>query len=167
MAEEMRFNWDTPEEAKDVIKQLKLKKKELTAAKAIIAKQIAEVRAEHRSAVAQRGAKMQGGGGLGKFVRRLQTTTRDHERRTTDNAVKALEAKKSSIDGDIMRADQAILMVEKWLVENKPETPAPKAPRGKQPDVVDQLERLAKLRDAGVLTAEEFDAKKQELLSRL
>jgi hypothetical protein len=36
-----------------------------------------------------------------------------------------------------------------------------------QPDVFDQLRKLAELRDAGIVTAEEFDAKKTELLSRL
>jgi uncharacterized membrane protein YdbT with pleckstrin-like domain len=35
------------------------------------------------------------------------------------------------------------------------------------PDVMDQLKKLAELRDAGVLTPEEFEAKKAELLRRL
>jgi hypothetical protein len=34
-------------------------------------------------------------------------------------------------------------------------------------DIPDQLKKLAELRDAGVLTNEEFDAKKAELLSRM
>jgi len=34
-----------------------------------------------------------------------------------------------------------------------------------QPDVVDRLERLGKLRDSGVLTEEEFQAQKSALLS--
>jgi Bacterial PH domain/Short C-terminal domain len=36
-----------------------------------------------------------------------------------------------------------------------------------QPDVYEQLAKLGQLRDAGVLTPEEFDAKKAELLSRM
>ena len=36
-----------------------------------------------------------------------------------------------------------------------------------QPDIVGQLERLAKLRDNGVLTSAEFEAKKADLLARL
>lgn len=36
-----------------------------------------------------------------------------------------------------------------------------------QPDVMDQLKKLGELRDAGVLTPEEFDAKKADLLDRL
>ncbi|MEH0110633.1 DUF4429 domain-containing protein [Tersicoccus sp. MR15.9] len=36
-----------------------------------------------------------------------------------------------------------------------------------QPDVTDQLAKLAQLRDSGVVTPEEFEAKKTELLGRL
>jgi hypothetical protein len=39
---------------------------------------------------------------------------------------------------------------------------APAAPA--QPDYVAELERLAQLRDQGVITAEDFDAKKRQLL---
>lgn len=35
------------------------------------------------------------------------------------------------------------------------------------PDVMDQLRKLGELRDAGILTEQEFEAKKAELLSRL
>lgn len=41
---------------------------------------------------------------------------------------------------------------------------APAAPAG---DPIEQLERLGKLRDAGVVSPEEFETKKAELLSRL
>ena len=43
------------------------------------------------------------------------------------------------------------------------------APRPQEtaPDFTDQLRKLAERRDAGVLTPEEFDAKKTELLSRM
>jgi hypothetical protein len=44
--------------------------------------------------------------------------------------------------------------------------PAPGTFRGTA-DVLDQIKRLAELRDTGVLTDEEFDAKKAELLRRL
>ena len=55
---------------------------------------------------------------------------------------------------------------------NKAETPAPApvAP-GPQPsdkeDVLGQLKSLGELRDAGVVTPEEFEAKKADLLKRL
>jgi hypothetical protein len=46
---------------------------------------------------------------------------------------------------------------------------APSAVPGKSQsdEVFDQIERLGKLRDAGYLTAEDFDAKKNELLARI
>jgi len=44
---------------------------------------------------------------------------------------------------------------------------APSTPPPAQPDVMDQLRKLAELRDAGILTPAEFDTKKTELLGRL
>jgi len=38
---------------------------------------------------------------------------------------------------------------------------------GSEPEVIKLLEQLGRLRDAGVLTPEEFDAKKKELMSRI
>lgn len=54
-------------------------------------------------------------------------------------------------------------------IQDAPPAPAvtvvtPSAP---QPDVTAQLQQLAGLRDAGILTEEEFTAKKAELLARL
>ena len=45
--------------------------------------------------------------------------------------------------------------------------PAQPATASQAPDVMDQLKKLGELRDAGVLTDEEFEVKKAELLSRL
>ena len=50
------------------------------------------------------------------------------------------------------------------LILNKDAAP-PTAPS--QPDVYDQLKKLGELRDAGVLSPEEFEAKKADLLGRL
>ncbi len=41
--------------------------------------------------------------------------------------------------------------------------PAPAADPA-QPDYIEELQRLAQLRDAGIITAEEFEAKKKQLL---
>ncbi len=48
-----------------------------------------------------------------------------------------------------------------------PAASAPSAPAPAQPDLMDQLRKLGELRAAGVLTEEEFAAKKADLLSRL
>ena len=46
-------------------------------------------------------------------------------------------------------------------------TPAPSVAPPAEPDMADQIKKLAELRDAGILTPEEFDAKKGELLARM
>lgn len=45
--------------------------------------------------------------------------------------------------------------------------PAPTSTAGTAPDLTAQLQQLAALRDAGILTEEEFAAKKAEILARL
>jgi Short C-terminal domain len=47
--------------------------------------------------------------------------------------------------------------------QQAPPAQAPPAPAA-QPDYTAELERLAKLRDDGVITAEDFEAKKKQLL---
>ena len=44
------------------------------------------------------------------------------------------------------------------------ETAAPAAPAASEPEYVGELERLADLRDRGILSNEEFEAKKQQIL---
>lgn len=53
------------------------------------------------------------------------------------------------------------------LILDKGAAPAPSPAAPSQPDVYDQLKKLGELRDAGVLSPEEFEAKKAELLGRL
>jgi hypothetical protein len=44
------------------------------------------------------------------------------------------------------------------------DAPAPTAPAALSDDVYEQLKKLGELRDTGILTAEEFDAKKAQIL---
>jgi hypothetical protein len=48
--------------------------------------------------------------------------------------------------------------------EQQPPPAAAPAPQGGDPDYTAELEKLAKLRDEGVITAEDFEAKKKQLL---
>ncbi len=43
----------------------------------------------------------------------------------------------------------------------------PSAQATSAPDAMEQLKKLAELRDAGVITAEDFETKKSELLKRI
>ncbi len=50
----------------------------------------------------------------------------------------------------------------RWGEEDAQQQPAPAAPS--QDDAIAQLEKLGQLKDQGILTQEEFDAKKKQLL---
>jgi hypothetical protein len=55
---------------------------------------------------------------------------------------------------------------QRWAEQNQPayEEQAAAPPAGVAPDYTAELQQLAKLRDDGVITAEDFDAKKRQLL---
>ncbi|MBN8842138.1 MAG: SHOCT domain-containing protein [Sphingomonadales bacterium] len=53
------------------------------------------------------------------------------------------------------------------LREADQKRPAPQAQAGTQPCPVEQLKKLGELRDAGILTEDEFATKKAELLARM
>ena len=56
---------------------------------------------------------------------------------------------------------------ERWAAEDQaaaPEQQAPAPPAAGGGDYTAELEKLAKLRDEGVITAEDFEAKKKQLL---
>lgn len=58
---------------------------------------------------------------------------------------------------------------ERWAAEQQPglaeqAPPAPAPAPASAPDYTAELERLAQLRDQGVITADDFEAKKRQLL---
>lgn len=46
-------------------------------------------------------------------------------------------------------------------------TPAPAVIQKNEPDALDMLMKLAKLKESGIITEEEFAAKKAELLAKI
>jgi hypothetical protein len=76
----------------------------------------------------------------------------------------------NAVISQIVKADLKLLVeaLRQRLADGSGAAPAmQQAAQTAQPDVMDQLRKLAELRDAGILTTEEFDAKKAELLRRL
>jgi hypothetical protein len=71
-----------------------------------------------------------------------------------DNAV--IFTRKHQAEFDALRAE-----VERYVAERNQPAGAT------SPDLADQIRKLAELRDAGVLSPEEFEAKKADLLSRI
>jgi len=71
----------------------------------------------------------------------------------------------AGVAGRVQRRQQ-----ERWAAEEQPgyaEQPAqapPPAPAAAAPDYAVELQKLAQLRDQGVITAEDFEAKKKQLL---
>jgi hypothetical protein len=55
---------------------------------------------------------------------------------------------------------------QKWATEEQEQyaQQAPAAPAAAGPDYTAELEKLAQLRDQGVITAEDFEAKKKQIL---
>jgi hypothetical protein len=56
---------------------------------------------------------------------------------------------------------------QRWAADDQAayaEQPTPAAPAAATPDYTAELEQLARLRDQGVITAQDFEAKKKQLL---
>ena len=57
---------------------------------------------------------------------------------------------------------------QRWAPQDQPageqQAPPPAAAPAAEPDYAAELEKLAQLRDQGVITAEDFEAKKKQLL---
>lgn len=64
---------------------------------------------------------------------------------------------------EITDADMAAIEAEA-ADESPGSSPAPSADAPAQADYIDQIKKLAELKDAGIITEEEFEAKKKQLL---
>ncbi len=78
-------------EARLALKELRLLKKQLALAKRQVKQQQKATRAEHTDYVRRRGSKFIGGGGIGRFIRTVQTISRDHTRYQLANSLAPLE----------------------------------------------------------------------------
>jgi hypothetical protein len=115
---DLRVSARSVAEAKIAIKELKLKKKEYALAKREISQNQKQIRAEYTDSVRQRGSKFRGGGGIGSFVRTVQTISRDADRRSLAQELAPLEQQKNTVESIINAIDRAILQIEKFIIEN-------------------------------------------------
>ena len=105
-------------EAKLALKDLKLKKKEYALLKRELNEKQKEIRASYTDEVRTRGSMLRGGGGLGKFVRFVQTASRDGKRSQLAVALAPLVQEKQSIESLIHAIDLASLQVESYILKN-------------------------------------------------
>ena len=115
----LRISARSVAEAKIAIKELKIKKREYALAKREISQQQKQIRANYTEKVRQRGSKFRGGGSVGRFVRTVQTINRDTDRRILAQELAPLEQQKTAVDVIINAIDQAILQVERFIIENR------------------------------------------------
>ena len=112
----VRVNTSTLAEAKLAIKELKLRKKEYSLEKRSVNEQMKAIRAQYTQEVRSRGSKMRGSGGLGRFVRGIQTISRDNRRAKLASDLAPYEAKKQNIESMMMAIDSTILKVEAAII---------------------------------------------------
>jgi hypothetical protein len=103
-------------EAKLALKELKLKKKELGMQRRLLASRQKEVRASYTDEVRTRGSMVRGGGGFGRFIRAVQTISRDSKRAGLANELAPLERAKQDVEAMIHAVDTLILKVEAELL---------------------------------------------------
>jgi hypothetical protein len=84
-------------EAKIAIEELKLEKKEYALVKREISQKQKQIRAEYTDNVRQRGSKFRGGGGIGSFVRTVQTVSCDADRRNLAQELAPLKQHKNTV----------------------------------------------------------------------
>lgn len=117
---EVKYHVTNVAEAKLVIKQLRLKKKEFGLEKRVVLEKQKEIRAQYTTEVRHRGSMVRGGGGLSKFIRRVQAVSRDSKRSNLANALAPLESKKQQIERIMTAIDSAILQLEEVILKQQP-----------------------------------------------
>jgi len=103
-------------EAKLALKELKLKKKELGVQKRILVSRQKEIRASYTEEVRTRGSMVRGGGGFGRFIRAVQTISRDSKRAGLAGELAPLERARQDVEAMIHAIDTLIIKVEAELL---------------------------------------------------
>ena len=111
----VRFN--TAAEGKIALKELKLKRKEYSLLKRQINEREREIRAQYTDQTRRQGSMMRGGGGFGKFIRGIESISRDSQRANLAKALAPLEKQKSQVDSMLQTFDSVILQVETHILK--------------------------------------------------
>jgi hypothetical protein len=113
--EGIRVHVDTPDDAWQAIKELKLYKKEVAANRKEITQEIASVRAAHRTQVAGRYSTVGlGRGTTGRIMRAGIQGKRRAERMQTDQQVSALERQRNAYDRALIEIDRLVMRLDRW-----------------------------------------------------
>jgi len=102
-------------QAKLAIKELKLLKKGYALRKKEIVAEIQATRFNYSQEVKSRGSMMRGGGGFGRFVRAIQSVSRDSKRSGLASALHPLEVRKAEAEGMMHAIDQLVVKLEVYI----------------------------------------------------
>jgi hypothetical protein len=113
-----RIECNSIADAKLIIKEIKLKKREYTAQKKQVSTEMAEVRARLRSHIISMTPPVRLSGTIGKVTRGITQASKVTARAAADREIRALEAKKAIIEDRINRVDSCVLQLERYVLEH-------------------------------------------------
>lgn len=113
---DIHINVQNAVEASLAIKKLRLLKKAWAVRKREVTSQQKAIRADYTDNVRRRGSKFVGGGGLGRFIRLMQTGSRDSARAGLARALEPLERKMHEIEAASIAIDRAIGQMEVYVL---------------------------------------------------
>lgn len=119
IGDRVECNVENVAEAKIALKELKLLKKEYGIQKRLIADNQKAIRAQYTDQTRRQGSVMRGGGGIGKFVRSMQSASRDTQRANLAKALAPYEKQKQQVEAIMLTIDKVILNVESFIATGK------------------------------------------------
>jgi hypothetical protein len=178
------------EDAKAQLAEIKVKKQELSLQKKNIVEQQRQLRAEYTDNVRDRSTAGKGVGALvskdiGKASKKVASIANSYDRKALANDLEPLEAQRVEVEAQIADLDRQKLLLDQWIAEqkaagktkSKPDSepkakeesvaPAvvPAAARSDSDARIAKLKELAELKEAGILTDEEFQTEKKRVLA--
>jgi hypothetical protein len=99
-------------EAKLAVKELRFLKKEYGLKKREINEIQKAIRAKYTDEIRRRGSMFRGGGGIGRFVRDIQSAKRDSRREQLARSLAPYEKQKLEVESMIMAIDSLIIQAE-------------------------------------------------------
>lgn len=109
-------NANSAAEANAAIKELRILKKSFALQKRAVLDRQKAIRAKYTDQVRRRGSKFRGGGGFGRFIRNMQTISRDSSRSELARQLEPLENEKQRLEHAIAQVDSLITQVQSHLL---------------------------------------------------
>lgn len=160
----------TPADAKIAIKLARLRKTEIAAEKRELAAELADVREEWRGRQAgRRSTTGLGRGTGGRMVRGAIQAKRRSEKMSHAEVVNEFSDRKQELDQALAYLDRVIVGLQRdWPAgEPTPRAARAPAPSSSTDDLMAILTQLGSMRDQGLITPEEYEAKRAEVIARI